>query len=95
LILPGAPDTKDVLREAWIKRYLYAVSRAIKEGVDVRGFYYWSLMDNFEWVESYNQSFGLAKVDFANDPDLKRVLRAGSQSYVKIIDGHKKMWSNQ
>jgi beta-glucosidase len=91
----GAPDTKDVLRETWIKRYLYAVSRAIKEGVDVRGFYYWSLMDNFEWVESYNQCFGLAKVDFANDPDLKRVLRAGSQSYVKIIDDHKKMWSNQ
>ena len=44
-------DDADDRRGLFIRRYLYAVSKAITEGVDVRGYFYWSLMDNFEWAE--------------------------------------------
>jgi beta-glucosidase len=37
----------------FIRKYLYAVSKAIKDGYDVRGFHYWSLIDNFEWDLGY------------------------------------------
>jgi len=47
----GIADHLDDRRHLFIRRYLYAVSRAMKEGVDVRGFFYWSLLDNFEWAE--------------------------------------------
>jgi len=49
-------------RQLFLRRYLYAVSRAVKEGVDVRGYLYWSLMDNFEWTFGYSMKFGLYEV---------------------------------
>jgi beta-glucosidase len=47
----GLADAVDDRRALFIRRYLYAVSRALRDGVDVRGYFYWSLMDNFEWCE--------------------------------------------
>ena len=79
----GVSDSADVLRETWIRRYLYAMSRAIADGVDVRGYYYWSLLDNFEWAEGYSQRFGLYHVDFETQ---QRTLRTGSRAYVEIIE---------
>jgi len=78
----GIPDAADTLRERWIRTYVYAMSRAIADGADVKGFYYWSLLDNFEWAEGYSQSFGLYHVDYETQA---RTLRPGSQAYVDII----------
>ena len=44
-------------------RYLRALRRAASEGVDVRGYFHWSFLDNFEWAEGYKHRFGLVHVD--------------------------------
>lgn len=78
----GVPDAKDDRREDFIKRYLYVLSEAIKDGYDIRGYYYWSLMDNFEWDEGYAKKFGLYEVDFVTQ---KRTLRNGARAYQKAV----------
>ena len=78
----GVPDRTDRIRDTFIRRYLYALHRAVVEGVDVRGFFYWSLMDNFEWAEGYDQRFGLFHVDFDTQ---KRTLREGAKAFVRVV----------
>ncbi|MDP9849585.1 GH1 family beta-glucosidase [Streptosporangium lutulentum] len=55
----------DQARIAYLDGHITAVEQAAAEGVDVRGYYVWSLLDNFEWAEGYSQRFGLVHVDFA------------------------------
>jgi beta-glucosidase len=63
---PGADGAvHDARRIDFLKRHLFELGRAIEEGVDVRGYFHWSLMDNFEWGLGYTQRFGLVHVDFA------------------------------
>lgn len=45
-------------------RYLLALKRAAEDGVDVMGYYYWSIMDNFEWGAGYSKRFGLVYIDY-------------------------------
>ena len=62
------PDENGVVddqpRIDYLESHLRAVSEAVQRGVDVRGYYVWSLMDNFEWTEGFTQRFGLVHVDF-------------------------------
>jgi beta-glucosidase len=63
---PGPDGTVDDReRIAYLDGHIAAMERAMAEGVDVRGYYVWSLLDNFEWAEGYHQRFGLVHVDFA------------------------------
>jgi beta-glucosidase len=56
----------DPERIAYLRDHVAAVHRAIAAGADVRGYYVWSLMDNFEWAEGYSARFGLVHVDFGS-----------------------------
>ncbi|MDQ1645306.1 MAG: beta-glucosidase [Cryptosporangiaceae bacterium] len=49
----------------YLRSHLGAVAAAVEQGVDIRGYFCWSLMDNFEWAEGYGQRFGLVNVDYA------------------------------
>ncbi|MFI6298035.1 GH1 family beta-glucosidase [Nonomuraea sp. NPDC050790] len=62
-----SPDgtVDDPERIAYLDGHLAALMRARRDGVDVRGYFVWSLLDNFEWAEGYHQRFGLVHVDFA------------------------------
>ncbi|MFD5865375.1 GH1 family beta-glucosidase [Agromyces sp. NPDC127015] len=60
----GGLAVHDADRIAYLDGHLRAVAAAIEQGVDVRGYFVWSLMDNFEWAQGYTQRFGLVHVDF-------------------------------
>ena len=57
-------EINDTQRIAYIDQHLNAVLRAIQDGVNVAGYFYWSLLDNFEWAQGYEKRFGLIHVDF-------------------------------
>jgi beta-glucosidase len=62
---PGADGlVHDTRRIAYMQAHLSSLAQAIRDGADVRGYYAWSLMDNFEWEEGFSQRFGLVYVDF-------------------------------
>lgn len=79
-IINGTCD--DQRRVEYIDLHLRAVKDAIDEGVDVRGFFYWSFMDNFEWALGYEKRFGLVHVDFAT---LERTPRESASWYREVI----------
>lgn len=78
-------DKDDYRREKWIQRYLYALSRAMSEGCDVRGYFYWTLMDNFEWNEGYIPKFGLYEVAWTEDKKRILTLKKGARALADII----------
>ena len=83
----GIATQNEKVRAQFYKEYLYAVSRAIADGYDVRGYFVWSIMDNYEWG-SYNKPFGLFHVDFSTQ---KRTLKQGAKFYQQVIkDFHDK-----
>ncbi len=71
----------DELRTKYIREHLKWIFNAVKDGVDVRGYLYWSLLDNFEWAKGYGPKFGLVEVDRAT---LKRTIRPSAYEYAKI-----------
>lgn len=77
----GLADAKDEKRAKFIIDHLKWVHKAIEEKVDVRGYFYWSLMDNFEWVMGFAPRFGLIEIDYNN---LERKLRPSSRIYAEI-----------
>lgn len=77
----GLADAEDKNRLPFIQKTLGAVHRAIEKGVPVRGYFHWSLLDNFEWSEGYWPRFGLISVDFHTQ---KRTVRPSALAYAKV-----------
>jgi beta-glucosidase len=72
----------DSMRIDFLTRYLRELGRAIEDGVDVQGYFQWSIMDNFEWQEGYKQRFGLVHVDYDTQ---KRTLKDSAYWYREVI----------
>ncbi len=83
---PG-PDglVHDRDRTRYYPEHLGQVARAIDDGVDVRGYFAWSLLDNFEWAEGFTQRFGIVWVDF--EGDLRRVVKDSARRLAGVIAG--------
>ena len=77
----------DVERIAYLDRYLAAVGEAVEHGVDVRGYFVWSLLDNFEWAEGYSKRFGLVFVDY---PTLERVPKDSFHWFKRQIESSRR-----
>lgn len=69
----------------FLTRYLKEYYRAYQEGTALMGYFHWSLMDNFEWAEGYNERFGLIHVDYETQ---KRTLKDSAYWYKKVIDAN-------
>jgi beta-glucosidase len=69
----GVADADDQYRRWWIEETFVAMERALSEGVDLRGYFHWSLLDNFEWAYGWWPKFGLVEVDRENG--MKRKVR--------------------
>ena len=72
----------DVQRIDYLTRYLTELRRAVADGVDVRGYFHWSIMDNFEWALGYKERFGLHYVDFTT---LERTPKDSARWYRDVI----------
>lgn len=79
----GIASTNDDRRTRFLIHYLQEVYRAIQSGVDVRGFFYWSLTDNMELHNGFNPRFGLIDIDYSTQ---KRTIRKSAFVYREIIE---------
>jgi beta-glucosidase/6-phospho-beta-glucosidase/beta-galactosidase len=77
----GIDDPEDDQRPDYLYRYLQAVHQAIGDGVDVRGYFHWSLVDNYEWAEGFTPKFGLYAFDRKT---LKRTMRPSARLFGEI-----------
>jgi beta-glucosidase len=78
-------NIRDPQRIDYTRRYLLSLLQSIRDGADVRGYFHWSIMDNFEWAEGYTKRFGLVHVDFAT---MKRTLKDSAKWYAQVIESN-------
>jgi beta-glucosidase len=79
----GLADQNDEYRRWWLEQSLVAMERALSEGVDLRGYFHWSLLDNFEWSYGWWPKFGLVEVD--REHGMKRKIRPSALWFADIL----------
>lgn len=75
----------DSYRIDFLCRYLRELEHAIDDGVDIRGYFYWPILDNFEWAQGYKERFGLVHIDYST---LQRRLKDSAYYYKDIIQSN-------
>jgi beta-galactosidase len=83
----GLADATDANRPRFIAEHLAELAAKIESGVDVRGYFHWSTIDNFEWSSGFCPRFGLFHVDYT-DPSRSRTARPSASVYQQIIDAN-------
>jgi beta-glucosidase len=78
----GPDGVQDLLRVGYLRDHLRVVHRLIAGGLDLRGYYVWSLLDNFEWSLGYTKRFGIVHVDYTTQ---KRTPKASARFYSEVI----------
>lgn len=73
---------QDTDRITFFEGYLSAIHEAIRQGVDMRGYFIWSLLDNFEWASGYSKKFGITQIE---DGTLRRIPKASALWYAEVI----------
>jgi beta-glucosidase len=81
----GCADAKDRFRADYIRQTIQGIEQALKNGVDVRGYCYWSLLDNYEWAEGFTKRFGLVEVNYDT---MERTVRPSAYIYRDLIEQH-------
>ena len=76
-------DVMDPERVEFLRSHIKAAARAMENGVDLRGFLVWSLLDNFEWASGYTMPFGLVHVDFDTQ---RRTLKSSARFFADVIE---------
>jgi beta-glucosidase/6-phospho-beta-glucosidase/beta-galactosidase len=79
----GIADERDDRRGNYIQKQVLGTWQAIQDGADVRGHFYWSLLDNYEWALGYEKRFGLVAINYDT---LERTVRPSAYIYKKICE---------
>jgi beta-glucosidase len=79
----GLADSRDTKRSSFVEKHLAWIREAMRAGADVRGYFHWSLLDNFEWDSGFWPRFGLVEIDYKT---LERRIRPSALVYKKIIE---------
>jgi beta-glucosidase len=79
---PVNGEVNDLHRRDLVRNYLGELHRAIRDGVPVKGYFLWSLMDNFEWEDGYNRRFGAVYCDYQT---FKRTPKLSARWYSKVM----------
>ncbi|HXV15126.1 MAG TPA: GH1 family beta-glucosidase [Gemmatimonadaceae bacterium] len=84
---PEAIDGRieDPLRAEYLRRHLHAIRDAIQQGVNLRGYFAWSLLDNYEWSHGYTKRFGIVHVNYATQ---ERTIKDSGRYYSRIIESN-------
>lgn len=77
----GIANAHDDMRKDFIRQHIYWTSKAIAQGADVRGYFYWSLTDTHEWQDGFDPKFGLIEIDFATQ---KRTVRPSATIFKEL-----------
>jgi beta-glucosidase len=75
-------EVLDLDRREYLRSYLVSLHRAVVEGNDVRGYFVWSILDNFEWAEGYGKRFGVVHVDYATQ---RRTPKLSARWYAHVV----------
>ncbi|MDA1334953.1 MAG: glycoside hydrolase family 1 protein [bacterium] len=81
----GIADEKDEKRGKYIRDHITQMLVAKDSGIDLRGYFYWSLLDNFEWAHGFSKRFGLIEVDYVT---MERRIRKSSYVYKELLEAH-------
>jgi beta-glucosidase len=81
----GIADAKDQYRSQYLVSHLSQVAKEIESGAQVKGYFHWSLLDNFEWIKGYGPRFGLLEVNYS---DFQRSIRPSARLFSSIIAMH-------
>jgi beta-glucosidase len=88
-------EVADFVRVEYVRSHLEALKAAMDQGVDVRGYFLWSLLDNFEWNSGYSKRFGIVYVDYATQERIPKAsalwyrdFLAGQPRRARRIEGH-------
>ena len=85
-------EIDDEPRRAYLESHLHAVADAIQQGVDLRGYFVWSLLDNFEWSQGYGRRFGIVHVDYATQ---ERRLKRSAHWYSRLLSAMRSLESGR
>lgn len=83
----GIANARDDMRQDFIREHLYWTSKAIEQGADVRGYFYWSLTDTYEWQDGYGPKFGLIEVNFETQ---ERKVRPSADIFHQLLANNNK-----
>ena len=81
----GTKAVHDPKRIAYLKRHFEAALKAIEDGVDLRGYFVWSMLDNFEWAFGYTKRFGIVYTDYETE---ERIPKDSFKWYKRLIAEH-------
>jgi beta-glucosidase len=86
----GSDSVKDPRRIDYLREHLHSIAKAIKAGTPVRGYFTWSLLDNYEWAEGYSKRFGIVYVDYHTQ---RRIIKDSGYWYADLIAKYRETYA--